>query len=151
MCPIDPRIQNFFISTTEKTTNKDVCYYAAYNFPAFIYVSGAPDWPKFRKLYFKLTAVSDIQTKKTLACSIHELARILGPEITNTDLVDVLDRFLKDGYSDVVRLGALKNLHVFMENVNVKDRQKYIGCILQTFNQAGKDWRTKELLARNLG
>ena len=28
---------------------------------------------------------------------MHELARILGPQITDTDLVDVVDRFLKDG------------------------------------------------------
>lgn len=30
-------------------------------------------------------------------------------------------------------------------------REKYIQYILQTFNDAGKDWRTKQLLAKNLG
>lgn len=150
MAAIDERIRNFFINTTEKTTNKDVCYYASFNFPAFIYVSGPTEWHRFRKLYLKLTQMHDTQTKKTLACSIHELARILGEEITNSDLVDVLDRFLKDGNNEV-RIGALKNLHIFLENVHAKDRQKYISCILQTFHQAGKDWRTKEILARNLG
>lgn len=38
--PIDPRIINFFINTTEKTTSKDVTFYASINFPAFIYVTG---------------------------------------------------------------------------------------------------------------
>jgi len=59
VCQIDSRITHFFISTTEKTNNKDVCYYASYNFPAFIYVSGNTEWDKFRKLYLKLTGVND--------------------------------------------------------------------------------------------
>lgn len=95
-----------------------MCYYASYNFPAFIYVSGPSDWHKFKKLYLKLTQMQDTQTKRTLACSIHELARILGPAITNSDLIDVLDKFLKDTNNEV-RLGVLKNLHVFLENVQI--------------------------------
>lgn len=43
-----------------KTNNKDVCYYASYNFPAFIWVTGKDHWHKFRNLYIKLTSVSDI-------------------------------------------------------------------------------------------
>jgi hypothetical protein len=46
------------------------------------------------------------------------LSRVLGPEITNTDLVEILDKFLKDPNSEV-RLGVLKNLHVFLENVAI--------------------------------
>jgi serine/threonine-protein phosphatase 4 regulatory subunit 1 len=60
-----------------------------------------------------------------LACSIHELARILGPTITNEDLVDVLDKFLKDSHPEV-RLGALKNLHIFLNEVESANRQKYM-------------------------
>ena len=147
---IDRRITNFFVSTTEKTSNKDVCYYASFNFPAFIYVCGPKEWSIFKKLYQKLTHVNDLQTKKTLAHSIHELAKILGPEITNSDLIPVLDKFLNDVNTEV-RVGALKNLHVFLEHVAPNSRAQYIQCILTTFNQAGTDWRTKELLARNLG
>ena len=74
----------------------------------------------------------------------------MGPEITNSDLIPVLDKFLNDVNTDV-RVGALKNLHVFLEHVAPQSRAQYIQCILTTFNQAGTDWRTKELLARNLG
>lgn len=147
---IDNRIVNFFINTTEKTTNKDVCYYASYNFPAFIWVSGEEDWSRYRKLYLKLTQSQDVSTKKTLACSLHELSRILGPTITSTDLIEVVDRFLKDNNPDV-RQSILKNLHVFLENISPDRRQSYISCILQTYNESGKrDWRTKEILAKNL-
>jgi serine/threonine-protein phosphatase 4 regulatory subunit 1 len=64
-------------------------------------------------------------TKKTIACSVHELARILGKKITETDLVEVVDRFLKDSNPEV-RNSILKNLHIFLENVDTDRRNKYI-------------------------
>lgn len=57
---IDERITHFYLNTTEKTGSKDVCYYAAFNFPAFIYVYKREDWPRFRKVYEKLTSVNEI-------------------------------------------------------------------------------------------
>jgi len=148
--PIDPRIINFFINTTEKTTSKDVTFYASINFPAFIYVTGEPEWNRYRKLYLKLAQSQDPMTKKTIACSVHELARILGQTITENDLVEIVDRFLKDGNSDV-KNSVLKNLHIFLENVTPEIRNRYIAQIVQAFNDAGKrDWRTKEIFARNL-
>ena len=56
---IDERITHFFLNTTEKTGSKDVCYYAAYNFPAFVYVYGNKEWHRFRKVYLKLTSAND--------------------------------------------------------------------------------------------
>ena len=64
-------------------------------------------------------------TKKTIACSVHELARILGKEITEADLVETVDRFLKDNNPEV-RNAILKNLHIFLENVHVDRRNRYI-------------------------
>lgn len=48
---IDPKIIDFFCQTTEASSNKDVCYYSSYNFPAFIYVLGASSWDRFRPIY----------------------------------------------------------------------------------------------------
>lgn len=84
-------------------------------------MTGTDNWAAFRKLYLKLTSSQDVGTKKTLACSIHELARILGPTITNEDLVEIMDRFLKDNHPEV-RLGALKNLHIFLNEVEEGNR-----------------------------
>ena len=63
--------------------------------------------------------------KKTIACSVHELARILGKKITETDLIDVVDRFLKDNGIEI-RNSVLKNLHIFLENVSPERRATYI-------------------------
>lgn len=88
---------DFYISTTDNSNNKDVCYYSSFNFPAFIYTLGKECWePNFRKIFLKLAKFNDGRIKKTLSHSIHELATILGPEITEQDLVPILEKFLKD-------------------------------------------------------
>ena len=104
------------MSTTESSSNKDVCYYSSYNFPAFVYTLGVDNWPQFKKVYLKLAKFNDGKIKKTLSHSIHELARILGPEITETDLVPIIERFLKDQLVEI-KIGALKNLHIFLAEV----------------------------------
>ena len=79
---IDPKIIDFYVNTTEASSNKDVCYHASFNFPAFVLVFGPDEWPRFQSLYHKLTKINDPRIKKSLAASIHELARILGPKYT---------------------------------------------------------------------
>jgi serine/threonine-protein phosphatase 4 regulatory subunit 1 len=80
--PIDHRIVDFYVSTTENSNNKDVCYYSSFNFPAFVYVLEKESWPVLRKIFLKLARFNDPRIKRTLSHSIHELARILGTEIT---------------------------------------------------------------------
>ena len=72
---------------------------------------------------------NDGRIKKTLSHSIHELARILGPEITEEDLVPIMERFLKDSINEI-RIGALKNLHVFLAEVKPESRHGFIKYIL---------------------
>lgn len=45
----------------------------------------------------------------------------------------------------------MKNFHVLLAEIMPEKRSGYIEYITQTFNEAGNDWRTKELLAKNLG
>ena len=81
---------------------------------------------------------------------MHEIARILGPELTDSDLLTIADRFLRHNNPDI-RLGIMKNLHVLLAEVPEAKRSGYIQYITQTFNEAGAEWRTKEMLAKNLG
>jgi hypothetical protein len=45
----------------------------------------------------------------------------LGPEITEADLVPTMERFLKDNVNDI-KVGALRNLHVFLAEVKPENR-----------------------------
>lgn len=53
------------------------------------------------------------KVRRTLAFSIHELAVILGDQLTAADLVPVFNGFLKD--LDEVRIGILKHLYDFLK------------------------------------
>jgi serine/threonine-protein phosphatase 4 regulatory subunit 1 len=113
---IEPKIIDFFISTTENSSNKDVCYYSSYNLPAFIYVLGPDSWERIKPLYLKCFKFNEAKIQKTLGHSIHEFARILGPQITQEDLVPIIRKFLSDqNQFKEARMGALKSLHIFLE------------------------------------
>lgn len=51
--------------------------------------------------------------RRTLAFSIHELAVILGPKLTQSDLVPIFDGFIKD--LDEVRVGVLSHFADFIK------------------------------------
>jgi len=53
------------------------------------------------------------KVRRTLAFSIHELALIVGEDITGRDLLPVFDMFLND--LDEVRIGVLKHLADFIK------------------------------------
>lgn len=53
------------------------------------------------------------KVRRTLAFSIHELAVILGDQLTAADLVPIFNGFLKD--LDEVRIGILKHLYDFLK------------------------------------
>ena len=53
------------------------------------------------------------KVRRTLAFSIHELALILGDQLTAADLVPIFNSFLKD--LDEVRIGVLKHLYDFLK------------------------------------
>lgn len=53
------------------------------------------------------------KVRRTLAFSIHEMALILGDEITSLDLVPIFNGFLKD--LDEVRIGVLKHFADFVK------------------------------------
>lgn len=148
---IDSKIIDFYVNTTEQSSNKDVCYHASFNFPAFALVFGSEDWPRFQNLYHKLTKINDTRIKKTLSASLHELAKILGPKYTEQDLLPCLERFLKDKEIEI-KMASLKNMHLFLKEVSIEKRGTFIKYIVQTFDDAGKaEWRQKLTLAQNLG
>ncbi len=53
------------------------------------------------------------KVRRTLSFSLHEIAKILGPDVAETDLMPVLLNFMKD--IDEVKEGVNENLPRFIE------------------------------------
>ncbi|RXM95751.1 Serine/threonine-protein phosphatase 4 regulatory subunit 1, partial [Acipenser ruthenus] len=89
------------------------------------------------------------KVRRTLAFSIHELAIILGDQLTAADLVPIFNGFLKD--LDEVRIGVLRHLYDFLKLLHKEMRREYL-YQLQEFlvTDNSRNWRFRAELAEQL-
>lgn len=57
-----------------------------------------------------------------------------------------MEKFLKDNLNEI-KIGALKNLHVFLSEVRPENRHVFIQYIMKTYDDFQNDWRGKMVLA----
>lgn len=129
------------------TNDSNLSYQCAFSFPAVVQAVGAARWPELSGAFNLL--IKDIQWKirRTLAFSLHEIAKILGPQLTETQLVPAFDLFLKD--LDEVKIGVLKHLYDFISILNPPSREKYLPVFEQLQSDADP-WRFRKILSRQL-
>ena len=60
---------------------EDILYHCAFNFPAVLLTLGKQSWPELKDIYKTLAIDHRIKVRKTLAYSLFEIAKILGPEL----------------------------------------------------------------------
>jgi serine/threonine-protein phosphatase 4 regulatory subunit 1 len=88
--------------------DQEVTFFCAFNLPAVALTLGPERWDELVECFDRLVKDSKFHVRRTLACSLHELAAILGFRLTEKHLVPAMDLFLKD--LDEVKVGILKNL-----------------------------------------
>ena len=77
------------------TQENEIIIACAYNFPAVILTLGPAHWPAFLKLFHVLMK-DNVKVKKPLVCSLHHIAKIIGEENAEKDLLPILYTVLKD-------------------------------------------------------
>jgi serine/threonine-protein phosphatase 4 regulatory subunit 1 len=94
--------------------------------------------------------VNDLQWKvrRSLSHSLHEVARILGPQLTESVLLSPFDLFLKD--LDEVRVGVIRNVASFLSHVPSPTRERYLP-VLGDIAGDTSNWRFRKLFANQLG
>lgn len=89
--------------------------------------------------------VTDMRWKvrRSLAFSIHECAEIIGPGLTEKDLLPILFHLLQD-IADVAE-GALENLPAIVKVLKMEQRDQYIEMFVDAQNKVEKtnvaNWR----------
>ncbi|XP_066243472.1 serine/threonine-protein phosphatase 4 regulatory subunit 1-like isoform X3 [Saccopteryx leptura] len=142
-----------YVSMTDparaQTVDTDIAKHCAYSLPGVALTLGRQNWHCLKDTY--ATLASDVQWKvrRTLAFSIHELAVILGDQLTTADLVPIFNGFLKD--LDEVRIGVLKHLYDFLKLLPEDKRREYL-YQLQEFvvTDNSRNWRFRHELAEQL-
>lgn len=121
--------------------DQEVNYHAAFNLPAVLTTVGAARWDELQGCFAALVKDTKFPVRRTLAYSLHELAAILGPALTEQSLLPALDTFLRD--LDEVRYGVLKNFALIMRAITPAKRIAYLEVIwmVQVRTQARQEVR----------
>jgi len=128
-------------------TDSEIIHACAFNFPAVVLTLGPSKWPLLVKLFQTLVKSND-KVRKPIACSLHEIAKIIGEERAEKDLVVVLERFLKDT-NDEIKYGAIQNLAFFLKVFRMEKRENMVDIFLD-LQKDPKKWRIRELIANQI-
>jgi serine/threonine-protein phosphatase 4 regulatory subunit 1 len=78
---------------------------------------GPQSWSKLKHIHELFVKDSRWRVRRSLAFSLHEVAKIIGPELTESELLPVLYHFLKD--IKEVKEGALSTLPKFIKEMTM--------------------------------
>lgn len=123
----------------------------AYNFPAVVLTTGgAATWHRLRQTHAELSSDSSPKVRQSLAASLHEVAKLVGSENTQQDLLPLLERFLSDQEEDgEIKFAALEHANVVLHHLADKSvALQALGKLHDLWSTSfSGDWRLREALA----
>lgn len=130
--------------------NADKSLIVAFNFPAVVLTMGAPHWDELRELYLQLTHHTSENVRNSLGASLHEVAKLIGSDATNRDLVPVAERLLRDPCTDVTAT-LLEHIHEFWLLLPLESAKSQLRQLpMLWLSQYSHDWRLRESIARHI-
>lgn len=125
----------------------------AFNYPAVALTLGPARWGELRGFYLTLAQNRSSKVRRTLAASLGELARIIGPENAARDLLHVWwDAMRCDEDSDI-RLKAIEALPLFVEALGEgRARDDIFSGLVKIWEEGwlSRSWRAREHLVQVL-
>lgn len=123
----------------------------AWNFPAVVLTLGPERWSAVRELHRTLCSSDVVKIRRSLASSLHEIARIIGPQAASEDLAPLISDFLRDR-SEEVKSVVLDGFNVFLSALprDTALRQiRVLGDVWDVFSKSS--WRLREKAASLIG
>jgi serine/threonine-protein phosphatase 4 regulatory subunit 1 len=117
----------------------------AFNYPAVALTLGRARWDELRELYLALSQDPALKVRRTLAASLGELAKIIGPDNAQQDLLPVWWDDIKCEEDGEVRLKAIECVGTFVGALG--ERKVEVAEGLLSVWKAGtlKGWREKQV------
>ncbi|KAJ3541194.1 hypothetical protein NM688_g6121 [Phlebia brevispora] len=154
--PSPPMSWSDFVASV--TTPKDLDIYedpsrplvCAFNYPAVALTVGRDRWPELRDLYQRLSHNPSFKVRRTLAASLGEMAKIIGPKYAKQDLLPV---WWSSACSEEgeVRLKAMECVEVFMAQLAPQDRTEAIRGLEGEIWSVLKGWRERSGVMSAMG
>lgn len=122
----------------------------AYNLPAVVLTLGPGQWNRLKLAHAELTRSDKPKVRKSLAASLHEVAKIIGQEATRDDLLPAATRFVTDDDPEV-RTAMFDNIDVFLSCLPQSSAEKMLWQLLSLWSSGSlRDWRLRERLALHI-
>jgi len=122
----------------------DIGYYAAYYFPGVLYTLGKDYWTQLKPLFDKLCLLNK-KTQTCLASSLHEIAKILGHEITETELAVAFKNFLQ-----TPSMPTHRYICDFLAQTQSDSLKDELLPFMKSMQQNISNWRVRQSLAEQL-
>ncbi|CAJ0930227.1 unnamed protein product, partial [Mesorhabditis belari] len=150
---IPMELVKWFIREMNDESDADYNKHRAKAFPAVALTLGKRHWEILRKTYLRLVNDNELAVRALLAASLHDIATIVGPDITLNDLVPAFNRFRED--EEGVRQNLLFNLFEFVERVPEPGRilllQSLPHMLRTDNNNNNSNWRFRKDFAIECG
>ena len=154
---------NFYVSTinesSEKPGKKDdttsILEKCAFNFPAILQFYGKESWDTLKVVYKKMAQEKEEKIRLTLAASMGEVSKILGPELTESDLVDFVSLFFKGNESTKenkeIQIKILGVLPDIIRNITSNQKNIYLDYLKTMITPSNDKWRRRLAYAKTIG
>ena len=148
---------DFYVKTiTEinaaKKENKIIIQKCAYNFPAILQFFGAQSWPKLKQCFTKMANEKDEKIKIPLASALGEISKILGSELTESDLLEFVDKFFKSSPpTSELKIKILTVLPEIIKNIPSNRKNSYLEFIKYMIGNKDDKWRKRVTYCKIIG
>ncbi|ETV75526.1 hypothetical protein H257_10346 [Aphanomyces astaci] len=129
----------------------DIKFHCAYNYPAVAATVGPTLWGQLAAGFDALTHDGFWKVRRTLSYSLHEMAKLLGPDLTDAHLVPAFAYFLDD--IDDVKLGSITHFGEFLARVPPSSRARFLPELAKFTALPPKfklKWRIRAVVAEQL-
>ncbi len=119
---------------------------SAFNFPAVCLALGRKGWFQIRQTYLALCNINHPRVTRSLAASMHEVAKIVGSDITATDLLGPFYEFLHG--TDELQERIVTHVADFAGSLPLDTALELVNMLSKEWEAGSyKNWRHRELLA----
>ena len=123
-------------------------YHCAYYFPAVLLKIGKQGWNKLSSAYNFLISEGDARSKKCIISGIHEIGKILEPEIATAELTPSYDNLFSE--NTLSKQLAINALSKFLAVIIPGARTHFLKYI-KTIHKITTNWRIKQSIAEQIG
>jgi len=136
------------IAVANESEEEEVVYQCAYNFPGVLYACGKAQWSKLKNIYFALWELDFQKVTRTLCCSLHEIAKIVGSEVSSSELLPIFLERIEN--INEITLHLLKNAGFLLSFATKEQKENFLDKMQGLYEDSGNRWRIREVIANNV-